>query len=74
MEAHIQYGLINQKKWTDLLKGMEVGEHTFTFPSREDIHSFRSIAYKLNTDRLGRHYSISADKADMIVTIKVKQV
>ena len=75
MEVFEQYSLINQKRWTDLLKGLEVGkEHTFTFPSIQDIHSFKSIAYKLNTDRLGRRYSIDADKEKKLVKVIAKQV
>lgn len=75
MEVFEQYSLINQKKWTDLLKGLEVGkENTFTFPSVQDIHSFKSIAYKLNTDRLGRVYSIDADKGKKLVKVTVKIV
>ena len=74
METHEQYGLIYQKRWTELLKALEPDIwHTFTFPSVQDIHSFKSIAYKLNTDRLGRIYSIDANKAEKTIKIKVKE-
>lgn len=75
MEAFEQYGLINQKKWTELLKGLEVGTTTkLTLPSIPDIHSFKSVAYKLNTDRLGRIYSIDANKGSKVVEVTVKAV
>lgn len=74
METHEQYSLINQKKWTELLKGLEVGRHTFTFPSIPDIRSFKATAYNLNTDMLGRRYSISADKRNKLVTLTITQV
>ena len=74
MEAFEQYSLIYQKKWTELLKGLEIGEHTLTFPSIQDIHSFKSTAYKLNTDRLGRVYSIDADKGKRIAKVTIKSV
>lgn len=75
MEAFEQYGLINEGRWTELLKSLESGkEHTFTFPTIDSIHSFKSVAYKLNTDRLGRLYSIRADKKNKIVKVQVKMV
>lgn len=74
MEVFEQYSLINESRWTEFLQGLEVrkGPHKFTFPSIEAIHSFKSVAYKLNTDRLGRLYSIRADKKNKIVEITVK--
>ena len=75
MEAFEQYNLIYQKKWTELLKALEPDVlHKFTFPSIPDIHSFKSVAYKLNTDRLGRIYSIDADKGEKVVKVTVKIV
>ena len=74
MEAFEQYTLINQKKWTELLKGLEVGVHTLAFPSIPDINSFKSVAYKLNADRLGRKYSVRADKGEKVATLTIKAV
>lgn len=74
MEAHEQYSLINQKKWTELLQGSPVGEHTFTLPSMPDIHSLKSVAYRLNTDKLGRIYSVRSDAVKKLVTVTIKQV
>lgn len=74
METFEQYGLINRKRWTELLKGLEVGEHTFTFPSISDINSFKSVAYKLNTDMIGRVYSIDADKGNKVVKLTIRAV
>lgn len=74
MEAFEQYALINQKKWTDLLKGLEIGKTKLTLPSIPDIHSLKSVAYKLNTDRLGRIYSFDADKGNKTVEVTVKAV
>ena len=73
METFEQYDLIIRKKWTPLLKGLDVGEHKFKFPSTKDIHSFKSIAYAMNTDGLGRRYSIDADKKTLLVKIKVAE-
>lgn len=71
METFEQYRLINQKQWTDFLKGLQAGESTFTLPTIADIHSLKSVAYKLNSDRLGRKYSIRADKEKKVVVINV---
>ena len=73
MEVFEQYGLINQKKWTELLKALEASKtHRFTFPSIHDIRSFKAIAYSLNTDKLGRRYSIKANKENLTVEVTVK--
>lgn len=73
METFEQYALINQKKWTELLKELEVGEHVLTLPSIPDIHSLKSVAYFLNGNRIGRKYALRADKDKLIVTITVRQ-
>lgn len=73
METFEQYSLINQQKWTDLLKNLEDGEHTFSFPSIADIKSCKSVAYTLNTDGLGRKYAFRVpDKSKKTVIITVK--
>lgn len=73
METFEQYSLINQQKWTDLLKGLEDGEHTFSFPSVADIKSCKSVAYTLNTDGIGRKYAFKVpDKNNKKVIITVK--
>ena len=74
MEVFQQYDLIYQKKWTELLKGLDVGEHTFTFPSVPDIKSCKTIGYNLNTDKLGRFYSFDVDKGTKKVKITIKAV
>lgn len=73
MEAFEQYRLINQKRWTDFLKSLPLGESIFTFPSIPDIHSCKAIGYKLNTDELGRTYYFSVDKAERKVTVTVNE-
>lgn len=72
MEVFEQYSLINQKRWTDFLKGLDIGEHTFSFPSIADIKSCKSVAYTLNTDRLGRIYGFEVDKGEKKAVITVK--
>lgn len=73
MEVFEQYSLINQKRWADLLRSLEPGEHTFVMPSVKNIHSFKSVAYRLNTDRDDeRVYSIIADKERKLVSVSVK--
>ncbi len=74
MEPHEQYSLINQKRWTELLTGLEVGTHTLAFPSIASIHSFKSVAYKLNTDLSGRVYQIHADKKNKVATVTINAV
>lgn len=73
MEAHEIYRLINEKRWTELLKGLEVGEHTITFPSLNDIHSCKAIAYSLNSDKLGREYRFNVAKDSRLVLLTIIQ-
>ena len=72
METFEQYSLINQKKWTTLLTGLPAGEYVFTIPSVADIKSCKSVAYSLNTDKIGKKYSLQADKDNLKLTITVK--
>ena len=74
METFETYSLIGQKKWTAFLTSLEFGEHSFCLPSIAAIKSCKAVAYSLNTDGLGRRYSISADKATKKVTIAIKEV
>jgi len=74
MEQFEQYSLINQKKWTEFLKSLEVGMHTFVFPSIADIKSCKTIGYNLNTDRRGRIYGFRTDKPAKKVEITIKAV
>jgi len=71
MEVFEQYSLINQKLWTKFLKSLEVGEHTFVFPSIPDMKSCKAIGYGLNGDKLGRAYRFCMNKDDKRITIKV---
>lgn len=72
MEAFEQYDLISRKKWTTLLGGLEAGKtHTFSIPSVKDIHSLKSTAYNINTDRGRKIYSIEANKVTRIIKITV---
>lgn len=73
METFEQYKLINQKRWTEFLKSLDVGVHTFTFPSVADIKSCKAIAYSLNSDMLGRAYYFNVDKKEKQAVITVKQ-
>ena len=73
METFEQYGLINQKRWTEFLGSLEAGKtHTFTFPSNRDIKSCKTVAYEINSNRVGRTYSFSINKAEKRVEISVK--
>lgn len=74
MEVFEQYGLINEKRWTEFLKSLEAGkEHTFTFPSIPDIKSCKTVAYEINSNRVGRTYSFDVNKGEKRVKISVKQ-
>ena len=74
MESFEQYALINKKKWSELLRTMELGTHTVTVPSLPDIYSFKSVAYYLNSLKMGRTYSVCKDKTkgDLVVTVTIK--
>lgn len=71
MQTFEQYSLINNKKWTEFLNSLEVGEHTFTFPSVPDIRSCKSVAYDINSSKMGRSYYFNVDKAEKKVIITV---
>jgi len=71
MQTHELYGLILNKKWTDFLKSLEVGEHTFTFPSIPDIKSCKATAYDINSNKTGRAYYFNVVKDEKKVTITV---
>lgn len=74
MEVFEQYNLINRRKWTQLLQSLEPGKsHKFSLPSVEDIHSLKSTAYNINTDRGRRIYSIKANKRQIAVEITVNK-
>ena len=72
MEVFEQYSLINQRRWKKFLDSLEVGEHTFTFPSVADIKSCKAIGYDINSDKVGRSYYFSVDKDEKKVVITVK--
>ena len=72
MQTFDSYALIEQKKWTQFLKGLEPGEHSFLFPSVSDIHSCKAVAYSLNSDNVGRKYYFNIDKSERKVVINVK--
>lgn len=72
MEQFEQYSLINQKKWTELLRSLDVGEHTFVFPSIPDIKSLKTIGYIINSDKVGRVYGFNVNKGEKKVRITVK--
>ena len=73
MESFEHYALINNKRWTEFLNSLEVGEHTFTFPSIPDIKSCKAIAYDINSNKIGRAYYFNVVKDEKKVTITVKQ-
>ena len=71
MQTFDSYALIEQGKWTEFLKGLEPGEHSFLFPSVKDIKSCKAIGYDLNSDGLGRKYSFNVNKLERKVTITI---
>lgn len=72
MEQFELYSLINQKKWTEFLHSLNVGEHTFVFPSVGDIKSCKAVAYSLNSDKIGRSYYFNVNKFEKKVIITIK--
>ncbi len=71
MQTFEQYSLINNKRWTELLNSLEVGEHTFTFPSIPDIRSCKAVAYDINSNKTGRAYYFNVEKSEKKVVITV---
>lgn len=63
--------LVDNKKWSLLLKCLDVGETTITFPDILAIKSFKTMAYDYNACRTtNNNYSLAIDKANLCVTIK----
>lgn len=73
MDTFNSYTLIENKRWTEFLRGLDPGEHTFRFPSVPDIRSCKAIAYSLNSDGLGRKYYFNVEKSERKVTIIVNE-
>ena len=68
------YTLLDRKKWTAVLEGLEVDkEYVFRLPSPQAIHSFKSVAYKLNSFRTGRRYSFDSNNETRIEKVIVKE-
>ena len=72
MEIFELYSLINQRRWTEFLKSLDAGEHTFTFPALPDIASCKAVAYSLNSDKQGKSYRFNVDKDEKKVVITVQ--
>lgn len=72
MNTFNEYQLIEERKWTAFLKGLDPGEHTFLFPSIKDIKSCKAIGYDMNSDNTGRAYFFKVDKAERKITINVE--
>lgn len=65
--------LIEQNRWTAILERLDPEKvYVLTFPSPKSIHSFKSVAYKLNTFNEGKRYSVNADNKTMTVEVTVK--
>jgi len=65
------YTLIQEKRWTELLRGLEPGEHELAFPSLNDIKSCKATAYEMNSNNGGRLFRFHVDKRASKVTLKV---
>ena len=74
METFERYKLIIEKRWTEFLKSLEVGVHTFSFPTIGHIKSCKTIGYNLTTDKLGREYRFKVNKDERKVEITVRQM
>ena len=65
--------LIKLSRWTAVLERLEPDKvYVLTFPSPKSIHSFKSVAYKLNAFNEGRRYSVNAKNKTMTVEVTVK--
>ncbi len=65
------YSLINQKKWTEFLGALPVGEHKMAFPSVAAIKSCKAVAYSINSDKIGRRYTFNVNKDERYAIITV---
>ncbi|MCQ2142268.1 MAG: hypothetical protein MJY83_07975 [Bacteroidales bacterium] len=64
--------LIQESKWSDLLKGLPIGTHQLFFPSNHAIRSCKAVAYSLNTDRIGKTFRFKVDKEHCFVTLTIR--
>lgn len=65
--------LIKERRWTELLRGLELGENELAFDSVQDIASCKAIAYSMNSDRSGRIYNFRVNKGDKKAVIIVAE-
>lgn len=72
MDTFKLYNLVAQKKWTEFLGELPVGETKIGFPSVPDIKSCKAIAYSINSDKTRRRYTFKVDKDERSAVIKVE--
>lgn len=70
----LNYDLLAQKKWREFLLSVPDDRNNFdlTFDSIEQMKSFKSTAYEINSDRVGdKAFSLSLDKPNLRITVTV---
>lgn len=72
----LNYDLLAQRKWREFLLSVPDDRKNFdlTFDSLEQMKSFKTTAYEINSDRVGdKTFSLSLDKANLRMTVTVSR-
>ena len=72
MKNIVNYELIREKKWTEFLKSLPIGNYTIQMDDNKSIHSMKVVAYSINSDGDSENiYNFSVSKRTRTLTIKV---
>lgn len=72
MKDIVNYELIREKKWTELLKSLPVGHYTIQMEDKKAISSMKAVAYSINSDGDSENiYNFTVSKRTRTLTIKV---
>lgn len=72
MKNIVNYELIREKKWTEFLKSLPIGNYTIQMDDNKSIHSMKVVAYSINSDGNSENiYNFSVSKRTRTLTIKV---
>lgn len=73
MDTFILNKLIAERKWTEFLKALPIGETKVGFQEIADIKSCKAIAYDINSDKTGRRYTFNVNKDEKSAIINVEE-
>lgn len=72
MKDMINYKLIRERRWSEFLRSLSVGNYTVPFSDIRAIRSMTVVAYKFNSDNESDIiYNFTVNKLNKTVTIKV---